>query len=157
LGYGIVHDILSSIYDEIPISLEYNDLYDSKTRLKELFDTHKELGDWKYIDSRDDMLAESKAYMVPNEIKNKQPLKRKTGPGKKDFVSLPQAGWVLLGKGVAAKKADAQQKAAEAALCHLNGKGIVKGVSEEYKRFAKLPGQGRKPGPKKQRNHAKRT
>lgn len=38
VGYAIAYDILKSIFDEEPISLEYKDLYDSLTRLKELFD-----------------------------------------------------------------------------------------------------------------------
>ena len=38
VGYGIVYDILESIFNELPMSLEYEDLYDAKTRLKETTD-----------------------------------------------------------------------------------------------------------------------
>ena len=34
VGYAIVHDILTSIFNEMHISLRYEDLYDAKTRLK---------------------------------------------------------------------------------------------------------------------------
>ena len=42
VGYAVVYDILKILFDEIPISLKYEDLYDSKTRLKELFDAYKD-------------------------------------------------------------------------------------------------------------------
>ena len=41
VGYAIVYDILTTIFNDIDISLKYEDLYDSKTRLKELFDLHE--------------------------------------------------------------------------------------------------------------------
>jgi dsRNA-specific ribonuclease len=44
VGYVIVQRILTDIFDKIDISLRYEDLYDSKTRLKELFDINKQLG-----------------------------------------------------------------------------------------------------------------
>jgi dsRNA-specific ribonuclease len=58
IGHGIVYDILASIFDDIDVSLEYNDLYDAKTRLKELFDRHRtKLGNFKHkIHMNDDSL-----------------------------------------------------------------------------------------------------
>jgi dsRNA-specific ribonuclease len=41
-GYGICYRILNSIFDEIPISLKYEDLYDPITRLKETFDFYRQ-------------------------------------------------------------------------------------------------------------------
>lgn len=38
VGYAICYQILETLFNEIDISLNYNDLYDAKTRLKELFD-----------------------------------------------------------------------------------------------------------------------
>lgn len=38
VGYAIVYSILENIYNEEDISLDYNFLFDAKTRLKELFD-----------------------------------------------------------------------------------------------------------------------
>lgn len=135
VGYGIVYDILSSIFDKIPMSLAYNDLYDAKTRLKELFDSHKDnLGTWTYIDTREEMLAESKIYQVPPGSSN-QPLKQQIGPSKQDIILKPQPQWILLGSGKAAKKADAQQRAAEEGLKTLNSKGWIKEIPQEYHLF----------------------
>lgn len=45
VGYAIVRDILESIFNEhINISLKYEDLVDSVTILKELFDSYEDLG-----------------------------------------------------------------------------------------------------------------
>lgn len=53
VGYGIVYQIFKAIYDEMDISLEYEALYDPKSRLKELFDAMpKQLGQVKYEDDR---------------------------------------------------------------------------------------------------------
>ena len=135
VGYGIVYDILSSIFDKIEMSLAYNDLYDAKTRLKELFDAYKDaLGTWAYIDTREEMLAESIIYQVPPGTNN-QPYKQQIGPGKQDFITKPRAEWVRLGAGKAAKKADAQQRAAEDGLRKLNAMGWVKEIPDEYKYF----------------------
>lgn len=50
VGYAKVHDILKSIFDKLDISLEYEDLFDPKSRLKELFDRHKQLGRVDWVD-----------------------------------------------------------------------------------------------------------
>lgn len=41
LGYVFVYDLLSKLFDELYISIEYEDLVDSKTRLNELKDEYK--------------------------------------------------------------------------------------------------------------------
>jgi dsRNA-specific ribonuclease len=51
VGYAVCYDILAAIFNEIPISLEYEDLYDAKSRLKELFDVSPFLGTLKYEDA----------------------------------------------------------------------------------------------------------
>ena len=61
--------------------------------------------------------------------------KQKVGPGKQDVITKPRPEWNKLGSGKAAKKADAQQKAAEAGLNTLNAMGWVKEIPEEYKYF----------------------
>ena len=38
VGYNVVYDIIASVLDEEPISLKFEDLFDAKTRLKEIFD-----------------------------------------------------------------------------------------------------------------------
>ena len=123
VGYAIVYDILASVFDQYPISLEYNDLYDPKTRLKELFDVKeykKTLGSWTFVDSRDEdaQLAESYLYQIP--------------PG---FTAANKDKLRQIGVGRAAKKPDAQQKAAKEGLKTLQSWGFVKKIPEEYKLF----------------------
>lgn len=53
VGYGIIYQIFKAIYDDMDISLEYESLYDSKSKLKELFDAlPRQLGKYKYEDDR---------------------------------------------------------------------------------------------------------
>jgi hypothetical protein len=40
-GYGICYSLLKNIFDDVPISLRYEDLYDPITRLKETFDFYR--------------------------------------------------------------------------------------------------------------------
>lgn len=40
-GYGICYRLLEKIFDQLPISLRYEDLYDPITRLKETFDFYR--------------------------------------------------------------------------------------------------------------------
>lgn len=114
LGYICVYRILKSIFDEMPISLKYEDLYDAKTRLKELFDL-KNLGELVYEDSKKELITYSTAYSVVNNQRE------------------------ILGEGSAALKIDAQQVAAKNALSYLSKKGITKKVPEIYERFNKEP------------------
>ncbi len=127
VGYAIVYDILASIFDEKPMSLKYDQLYDEKTRLKELFDVYKDrLGSWTFMDTRDDILAVSTVYRIPpgGTTSNKGIT----------YDKIPR-DWVKLGTGRAAKKADAQRKAADEGLKLLNQQGWVKEIPEEYKFF----------------------
>ncbi len=50
VGFSVINDVLTSIFDKMPISLRYEDLYDAKTRLKELFDANSHLGQLTYDD-----------------------------------------------------------------------------------------------------------
>lgn len=52
VGFAVVYDILKSIFDEMYISLKYEDLVDPKSRLKELFDANPQLGTIVYKHSR---------------------------------------------------------------------------------------------------------
>ena len=112
VGYAVVYDILTEIFDEIPISLKYTDLYDPKTRLKELFDFFADkLGNLKYVDVKvvEEKLTTSTVYQIT--------------PDKKQ---------VKLGEGVASLKADAQQKAASIGLSFLKEKGYSKAIPDIY-------------------------
>ena len=48
VGYAVCYKILSGIFDEIPVEISYDNLYDSKSRLKELVDQHHDLHTIKY-------------------------------------------------------------------------------------------------------------
>ena len=50
VGNAVCYSVLKGIFDKIDISLKYEDLYDSKTILKQLFDIRKELGTLRYQD-----------------------------------------------------------------------------------------------------------
>jgi len=90
VGHGVVNELMKSIFDKIHISLEYSDLYDPRSILKEIFDSAKnQLGVLKYVDGN----RESTVYRV---FQGKQIF---MGVGKE----LPQ-------------KADRQQEAARQAL-----------------------------------------
>jgi dsRNA-specific ribonuclease len=118
VGNAIVNDILTSIFDDIPISLEYEDLYDAKTRLKELFDSYGNvLGKIEYKNNKIDMIMKSQVYRV-------------VGTG-------PRAEYYLLGEGSASLKADAEQNSAKNALKYLASQGYSKPIPEIYNKFCK--------------------
>lgn len=49
VGYAFCYNILENIFNELPISLEYYDLYDSKTILKELFQRDERLKEFTHV------------------------------------------------------------------------------------------------------------
>lgn len=128
VGYAIVYDILSNIFDEIPISLQYENLYDAKTRLKELFDFFGDrLGVLKYVETKRDVPGSqvptvSSVYRVIGGYG-----KQKAEGGQSHFLA----------EGVAALKGDAQQRAASQALALLNAQGYVKEIPLEYSFFCR--------------------
>jgi dsRNA-specific ribonuclease len=137
VGYGVVYDLLSSIFNDIDMSLKYEDLYDAKTRLKETFDMHKSLGTWKFIDKRENVegsvhtIGHSVLYRVPNSSVKKT-IDTKIN---NEIINKPQSDWEQIGEGYASKKTDAQQKAADHALQYLHTKGFFKKTPPEYSLF----------------------
>ena len=115
VGYAIVYEILHSVFETVNISLKYEDLYDAKTRLKELFDLYNKgdsnIGTLQYEETKDleTRLTTSLVY-------------QKISPTHR----------VLLGQGVASLKADAQQRAASSGIYKMNSKGYVKQVPHIY-------------------------
>ena len=110
VGYACVYIILEKIFSSINISLKYSDLYDAKTRLKELFDFKMDMiGVIEYIDSKEGLMNTSYVYQKKDGVKKE------------------------MGKGTAALKSDAQQIAAENALSFLKRNGIYKPVPELYR------------------------
>lgn len=140
VGYGIVYQILSSIFDEMDISLNYNDLFDAKTRLKEVFDCYPDQGTWNFTNRRQDIdddghsVSVSSLYIVPQGT-NKLSIKKSTGPNKNDFIEIPQNGWILIAEASASTKSASQQKAASIGITILNKQGFVKEIPPEYKFF----------------------
>jgi len=119
VGYVVVFRLLKSIFRKIKISLKYEDLYDAKTRLKELFDLHGEtLGSLIYEELIPEVynsqeLVVSRAYRVKDGRRN------------------------LIGTGKASVKIDAQQNAATLALESLRKEGYVKKVPKMYAKLLK--------------------
>lgn len=116
VGYACVYKILDYMFNRIDISLRYEDLYDSKTRLKELADYHTDVGAIIYEETWENRLIVSCVYQTETSVR----------PGTKK---------ILLGRGSATNKIDAQQIAATNALAALAQKGIVKRVPAIYTRF----------------------
>ncbi len=96
VGYCIVKDILTAIFDEKQISLKYEDLFDAKTRLKEIYDgkpNHK----IQYVSEKNQ--EERLVFTTIHEISHQN----------NNSVRV-------IGTGVAAKQSDSQQNAAKDAL-----------------------------------------
>lgn len=113
VGYNIIHIILTSIFDDIFISLKYEDLVDAKTRFNEIIAEQKNvIGTVKYEDVYENGKHTSKIYRFFGNTKE------------------------LLGTGVGVLKRDAQEHAAAKALERLAKKyGIIKEPPERFKIF----------------------
>lgn len=108
-GYNFCYNIVKSLLDEMDISLKYDDLYDAKTRLKELFDFHKgkKIDDIRYNTQK-----------MENVFKTTV-----------DGVIIGHSGNrenIFLGEGFACLKQDSEQRASEFAIKKLNSLGIKK-------------------------------
>lgn len=143
VGYGVIYDILSSIFNKIPISLKFEDLIDAKTRMKEIFDAFGDtIGSYQFIDTREEKtspdgelyrVALSYLYQVPPGG-NRRAIKINTPTGQQ---SRPNKGWNLIGQGSGTTKSSAQQKASEQGIITLNSRGYIKEVPIEYRLFCK--------------------
>ena len=105
VGYAIVQRILTDIFDKIHVSLKYEDLYDAKTILKELFDINKQLGTLIY------------------DYKPREATVSRLKDGVKIFIAT----------GVGNLKSDAQQAAAQKALNILAQQGYKRVI--DYSMF----------------------
>lgn len=121
-GYSIVYDIIASIFDKKEVSLNFEELKDPKTRVKETFDYFKKprdslasIGVLEYTNVREDRFFTSRATRVE-----------------------PSGKRTVLGTGRAPLQADAEQKAAEQAESTLKSMGYIKPVSGDYARFCKF-------------------
>ena len=111
MGFDIVYKILKTMFDDMDISLRHEDLYDAKTRLKEMFDFFgPRLGVLKYQDSFE---PDNFVHSVVN-------------------VNKPDGSRLEIGRAKASIKQDAQQKAAAIAIKTLNNMGWKKSVDRLY-------------------------
>lgn len=114
---------LKRIFDAVDVSLKYKSLYDSKTRLKELFDLFgDQLGKIKYSELREydaagNQVTTSRVYRIVS--RNRKP--------------------ILMAVGISKLKADAQRAAAENAIDLLNSQNFIKHPPIEYQRFQLAP------------------
>lgn len=113
LGYGIVYDILKNIFDDMDISLKYEDLYDAKTRIKELFDIHEtQIGSLYFTNTRQDNFSVSTCYRVLGGVKKGD-----------TFIG---GNHIIIGKGTSSLKASAEQLASSFGLQTLSKDGYIK-------------------------------
>ena len=115
VGYSVIYNILESLFNDIHISLKYEDLYDSKTRLKELFDFYGSdvLGTLKY-ESVKNIEEKITCSTITHEINGRR---------------------FYLGEGISSLKIDSEQKAATVAIENLRVKGFEKPVPAIYSSF----------------------
>ena len=160
VGFGVSYRILSKLFDKINISLKYNDLFDSKTRLKELFDIHsKSLGKLLYENNKVEIRSNNtinrtiysshcSIYCIPLQessfaakIENqyekltKEQLIRLLINPKSITKKQDKSKWVLLGKSTGSLKSIAQQNAAKNALLYLKNQGYYRDPPKEYSKF----------------------
>lgn len=135
LGDSICTKILTSIFNEFHISLKYEDLFDAKTRLKELFDMFGEkLGPLSYDDKKEtkDNITTYTCLIfrlqgAKYEIKQDGTVNMNKIQGRYNKV--------LLGQGSCQIKIDAQQIAAGKAIKLLESEGYIKHAPLVYQKF----------------------
>lgn len=108
-GYPICYRIIATLFNELDISLEYENLYDPITRLKEVFDYFKDIGTFAFENQKKDGHQHVQLYQVVHGLK------------------------VPIGWGIASLLDDAKQSACKRGLDNLKSRGIVKPIPEYYK------------------------
>lgn len=123
IGAIAIGAYLKRVFDKEDISLRYVDLYDSKTRLKELFDKYRgdvnDLGRITYTDTR--------SYDADGNTTTTSRIVRYPKRGAPETIGI----------GVGRLKAEAQRAAAEEAILKLGLKGYKKEEPPEYAEFCK--------------------
>lgn len=96
VGYAICYDILSSIFDNIKFSTEFDEMIDYVTKLKQVFDKIKNVK----IEYQDRKIGDHIHIMIYQN-------------------TPPKGDYKLIGTGVSTNKKDAKQNAAKDALINL--------------------------------------
>lgn len=113
LGYVSTYNILKKLFDDIPIDISYEQLFDAKTRLKELFDVNKDtLGTICYDFEKDHKTGFSNVSIF------------RTVNGEKIYITSGSSE---------VNKPTAEQIASENALEILSGQGYQRNIPQEYK------------------------
>jgi dsRNA-specific ribonuclease len=110
LGNIYVYKLLKNIFDDIDIDIDYYNLSDSITLLKELFQCHKNIG---YLKNKHEIL----------ETKNGNELEKLV---KFSIYRIHKNREELLGYGISSNKKDAEKKASKECLRVLSLRGIKK-------------------------------
>lgn len=132
VGYAICYDIIENIFNDMDISLAYQDLFDSKTKLKELFDAFD-----RQRKRPDIEIVKDKKYL---QLDNKNLIYR-TERNEETRISTTRIYYLsggkekLIGIGSAAAKKNSQQNASSNALKKLWSMGYEKPEKVDYKRF----------------------
>jgi dsRNA-specific ribonuclease len=134
-GYKICYNIIQNVLDSYPIcgglpnehgvqdgKLKYEELVDPKTRLKELFDKHRDtIGKVKYASTREEQLCHTEVYADFSKMTTRS--------------MMPGMSKLTLGHGTAALQADSQQAAAKEALIFLKNRGFSRLPPAHYAMF----------------------
>ena len=108
IGNEMCYRIISAIFDEnVNISFKYEDMFDNKTRLKELFDANKQLGELVYTNEK---VQTATSFINVSSA----------------CIKMHNGQLEVIGVGKAALKIDAEQNAAGNAIDKLNKRGICK-------------------------------
>jgi dsRNA-specific ribonuclease len=165
VGYTFCHNIIAHLLDSENISLKYEDLFDTKTRLKELFDYFGyNIGVLKYTSEKIDRIFKVQVFRVVQKLDEAEEidihLTGTTGQGSASNTSTgletigtllgidnigsirnvkvtkkPRTEEIFIGKGSASLKQNAEQFAARDALINLKKAGFFKELPEAYMRF----------------------
>ena len=126
VGFAIIYDILASVFDEMHISLKYIDLFDARTRLKEIFDYRKDIGVIDYITVKPDNINYTTVYRIVG-----------------GYANNPKKGGTLIeiGKGSSYILEESEENAAENAIANLKSQNIYKPIDPYYETIKDAPQQ----------------
>lgn len=122
-GYAVVYAIIESLFDEMHISLKYEDLFDARTRIKEIFDCNRHLGELVYTTDKEMVAPVPNSGGITSAVFTTRVSLVPHGP-------TPRP--VFLGKGTGNTKVDSVQVASEAGIHVLKTMGIQTIVKPEY-------------------------
>lgn len=131
VGGAVAYQFVKNVFDDMDISLKYEDLFDAKTRLKEVMDKHgNALGRIKYHETREGgsvTSADGRSVIMTTST----------------ITLFPKSGGrpTVLGIGRKRLKADAQREASSLAIAELSRRGYSKTPPPEYAMFEQMVGQ----------------